>query len=99
MTAAAGGSGLRSEGARVVLRQPLDLLLLRLALVSGDHQGVRVAHGHLGDKSRQPRHWPGADGRKARGRGDTGRCTGTGSEKRGLGKADATPLLKTAGLA
>lgn len=35
-----GRSQLRSEGARVVLRQPLDLLLLRLALVSGNHQGM-----------------------------------------------------------
>lgn len=36
-----------SEGAGVVLRELPQLLLLRLRLVPGDHQGVGIAHGHL----------------------------------------------------
>lgn len=36
-----------SEGAGVVLGELPQLLLLRLRLVPGDHQGVGIAHGHL----------------------------------------------------
>lgn len=37
-----------SEGAGVVLGQLAQLLLLGVALVTGDHQRVGIAHGHLG---------------------------------------------------
>lgn len=45
-----------SEGAGVVLRELPQLLLLCLRLVSGDHQGMGIAHGHL------ERKWEGAAG-------------------------------------
>lgn len=38
---------LRSDGAGVVLRQLAQLLLLGIALIAGNHQGVGIAHGHL----------------------------------------------------
>lgn len=55
-TAAAGGEEEQttqrpSEGPRVVLWQFLDLLFLGLTFVSGDHQRVCVAHGHLRGQS------------------------------------------------
>lgn len=57
LTAAAGGVELRvapgpSEGPGVVLWQFLDLLFLGLAFIPSYHQGVCVAHGHLGEQIR-----------------------------------------------